>query len=142
MPPAYVSEVYHGIQSRSLPHTHGYKSSLKWGRRGEERQREDRVSDNEHGTPRSVSLYEVLQTAEQRVSERAAEARHCRGKVKKKRIDFAGRHRFLAPATGTGPLRLEGGKRSRDNLIGKQISTPRTVFQGVPMSRSKSSFVQ
>lgn len=37
-PLAYVSEVYHGIRNRSLPHTHGYKSCGKWARRNEERQ--------------------------------------------------------------------------------------------------------
>lgn len=65
MPLAYVSEVYHGIRNRSLPHTHGYKSSGKRAKREEEGGGEVRlvetaggdgwVSDNEHGTIWSVS---------------------------------------------------------------------------------------
>lgn len=37
--PAYVSEVYHGIQNRSLSRTHGYKSPGKWIKRNKERYR-------------------------------------------------------------------------------------------------------
>lgn len=74
-----ISKVYHEIQNRRHSHTHGYKSSRKWGDSAEGRRKMDRETERKaawisprraHRASRSVFLYEVPQTGRERVSAR------------------------------------------------------------------------
>lgn len=86
------------------------------------------------GTPRSVSLRGVQQTPEERVSERPGYQTRGGQSGKGKRIDFAGRHRFLAAATGNAPALLAPAT-GKKHLIEKQIISVSASLAWHPLSR-------